>query len=117
MTTTYAIGFGAVILIVLAFILEEPTMTVLNTEDVLSLLGLGVVSTAFGFSGFYLLVKRAGPFFTSLLGYLAPVFGIIAGVVFLHEKIDALQIAGIILVLLGIFIIYKPKFDNLRKPD
>lgn len=115
-TTTYAIGFGAVILIVLAFILEKPTMTVLNTEDVLSLLGLGVVSTAFGFSGFYLLIKRAGPFFTSLLGYLAPVFGIIAGVVFLHEKIDALQIAGIILVLLGIFIINKPKFDNLRKP-
>ena len=115
-TTTYAIGFGAVILIILAFILEKPTMTVLNTEDVLSLLGLGVVGTAFGFSGFYLLIKRAGPFFTSLLGYLAPVFGIIAGVVFLHEKIDGLQIAGIILVLLGIFIINKPKFDNLRKP-
>jgi len=115
-TTTYAIGFGAVILIILAFILEEPTMTVLNTEDVLSLIGLGVISTAFGFSGFYLLIKRAGPFFTSLLGYLAPVFGIIAGVVFLHEKIDALQIAGIILVLLGIFIINKPKFDKLRKP-
>jgi len=114
-TTTYAIGFGAVILIVLAFILEKPTMTALNTENVSSLIGLGVLSTALGFSGYYLLIKRAGPFFTSLLGYLAPVFGIIAGVVFLHEKIDGLQIAGIILVLLGIFIINKPKFDKLRK--
>lgn len=115
-TTTYAIGFGAVILIILAFILEKPTMTALNTEVVLSLIGLGVVSTALGFSGYYLLIKRAGPFFTSLLGYLAPVFGIIAGVVFLHEKIDGLQIAGIIFVLLGLFLINKPKFDSLRKP-
>ncbi|MEQ9618343.1 MAG: DMT family transporter [Deltaproteobacteria bacterium] len=115
-TTTYAIGFGAVILIILAFILEKPTMTALNTEALLSLIGLGVISTALGFSGFYLLIKRAGPFFTSLLGYLAPVFGIIAGVAFLHEEIDGLQIAGIILVLLGIFLINKPKFDSLRKP-
>ena len=115
-TTTYAIGFGAVILIILAFILEKPTMTALNTEVVLSLIGLGVVSTALGFSGYYLLIKRAGPFFASLLGYLAPVFGIIAGVVFLHEKIDGLQIAGIIFVLLGLFLINKPKFDSLRKP-
>jgi O-acetylserine/cysteine efflux transporter len=116
-TTTYAIGFGAVILIILAFILEKPTMTAFNSEDVLSLIGLGVVSTALGFSGYYLLIKKAGPFFTSLLGYLAPVFGVVAGVVFLHEEIDGLQITGIILVLLGIFLINKPKFDTLRKAD
>jgi len=35
-------------------------MTALNNEDILSLIGLGIVSTAFGFSGFYLLIKRAG---------------------------------------------------------
>ena len=116
-TTTHAIGFGTVILMILAFILEKPTATVLNPEDVLSLIGLGVVSTALGFSGYYLLIQRAGPFFTSLLGYLAPVFGIIAGVVFLHDEIDGLQIAGIMFVLLGIFVINKPKFDSLRKPS
>ena len=79
-------------------------MTALNNEDVLSLIGLGIVSTAFGFSGFYLLIKRAGARVRDNRG---------CG--FSSEKIDGLQITGIILVLLGIFIINKPKFDTRRK--
>ena len=114
-TTTYTICFGAIIIAVLAFTFEKPTMADLNTEDVLSLIGLGVISTAVLFSGYYVLLKRAGPFFTSLLGYFAPVFGVIAGVIFLHEHINLLQILGIFLVLLGVLLINKPKWDNLHK--
>lgn len=69
------------------------------------------MSTGFGFGGYYVLIKRAGPFFTSLLGYLAPIFGVIAGVIFLHESITGLQIIGILSVLLGVFLVNKPKFD------
>ncbi|MDA2920764.1 DMT family transporter [Desulfobacterota bacterium AH_259_B03_O07] len=111
-TITYTICFGAIIIAVLAFTFEKPTMADLNVEDVWSLIGLGVISTAVAFSGYYVLLKRAGPFFTSLVGYLAPVFGVIAGVIFLHEHIDLLQIVGIFLVLLGVFLVNKPKFYN-----
>lgn len=112
-TTTYAIGLGGVILIVIAVILEHPSMTKLNTENLSALLGLGVISTALGFSGFYLLIKRAGPFFASLLGYLAPVFGIVAGVIFLSDPVDAMQIAGIALVLCGILLVNLKKLGSL----
>jgi len=102
---TYTIGFAAIFIVVLAFILEKPAMTHLDTENVLALIGLGVISTALGFSGYYILLDRAGPFFTSLIGYIAPVFGVIAGVVFLNNHFSLLQLVGIFLVLLGIVLI------------
>ncbi len=114
---TYTIGFASIIIAVLAFIIEEPTMTPLNTENILALLGLAVISTAFGFSGYYLLIDRAGPFFTSLIGYLAPVFGVIFGVVFLYNRFGMLQLAGIVLVLLGIIIINKQKLRSIFMKD
>ena len=116
-TITYTIGFGAVLLIILMFIFEKYEIKHMsfNYQSVFSLLTLGVFSTALAFSGFYLLIKRAGPFFPTLLGYIAPVFGIIAGVIFLHESIDYLQALGIVLVLLGIILINKTKFGDLTK--
>lgn len=110
---TYTIGFAAIIIAVLAFIIEEPTMVPFNTENILALLGLAVISTAFGFSGYYFLIDRAGPFFTSLLGYLAPVFGVIFGVVFLDNRFNTLQLVGISLVLLGIVLINKQKLLSI----
>ncbi len=110
---TYTIGFAAIIIAVLAFIIEEPTMVPFNTENILALLGLAVISTAFGFSGYYFLIDRAGPFFTSLLGYLAPVFGVIFGVVFLDNRFNTLQLVGIALVLLGIVLINKQKLLSI----
>ena len=110
---TYTIGFAAIIIAVLAFIIEKPTMVTFNTENILALLGLAVISTAFGFSGYYFLIDRAGPFFTSLLGYLAPVFGVIFGVVFLDNRFNTLQLVGIALVLLGIVLINKQKLLSI----
>lgn len=111
-TITYTIGFATIILTVLAFIIENPTATDLDTKNVLALLGLGVISTALVFSGYYILLKRAGPFFTSLVGYLTPISGVVAGVIFLHESIVVLQIIGILLVLLGVFLVNIPKLQT-----
>ncbi len=110
---TYTIGFSSIIIAVLAFIFEDPTMIPLNTENILALLGLAVISTAFGFSGYYLLIDRAGPFFTSLIGYLAPVFGVIFGVIFLDNRFSMLQLLGIVFVLLGIVLINKKKLRSV----
>ena len=113
-TITYTIGFATVILLVLAFALEKPTATVFDFKNILSLLALGVVSTALVFSGYYILLKRAGAFFTSMVGYLAPISGVVAGVIFLHERIVTMQIFGILLVLLGVFLVNVPKLGLQR---
>jgi len=111
-TITYTIGLGTIIIAVLAFSFEKPTMIGLNTEALFSLIVLSVISTALVFSGYYVLLKRAGPFFTSLLGYLVPVFGVIAGAVFLHEKLTILQIIGVLFVLIGVLLVNKPKLHT-----
>ena len=116
-TITYTIGFATIILIALAFLLEKPVSTEFDTKIILSLVGLGVISTALVFSGYYVLLKRAGPFFTSLVGYLAPISGVVAGFIFLHESIVMLQIVGIFLVLLGVFFINIPKIQNSLRDD
>jgi len=114
---TYTIGFATIILTVLSFIIENPTATDLDIKIIFSLIGLGMISTALVFSGYYILLKRAGSFFTSLVGYLAPISGVIAGVVFLHESIVMLQIVGIFLVLLGVFFINIPKLQTSLRDD
>lgn len=108
-TITYTIGFALILLTVLAFTLESPVSIEFSTENLLALLGLGVISTALMFLSYYILLKRAGALFTSLLGYLAPISGIVAGVIFLNEKIGTMQILGIFLVLLGVFLVSLPK--------
>jgi len=116
-TITYTIGFATIILTVLAFTFEKPAATDLDFKIIFSLIGLGMISTALVFSGYYILLKRAGPFFTSLVGYLAPISGVIAGVIFLHESIVVLQIIGILLVLLGVFLVNIPKLQTSLRDD
>lgn len=109
-SATYFIGFGCVILFIIALIHEAP-LTIRFTETaIVSELGLSLVSTASGFVVFYYLVNKAGALFASTVFYLMPVFGMLSGIVFLGDKINASQVAGIVIVLLGIYLIDREKF-------
>ena len=52
----------------------------------------------------------AGALFASTVFYLMPVFGMLSGIVFLGDRINASQITGIVIVLLGIYLIDREKF-------
>lgn len=109
-STTYFIGFGCVILLVIAFIREAPLTVHITQQAIISELGLSLISTASGFVGFYYLLDKAGALFTSTVFYLMPVFGMLSGIIFLGERIDAIQALGIGVVLLGIYMINREKF-------
>lgn len=110
--TTYYMGIGAVVLVALAFMLESPTQMKWGPVNVVVELALGIVPTASGFVGFYYLIKKAGPFFASTTFYLMPVFGMLSSVIFLGQKTDASQIAGIAVVMLGLYLINRDKFKK-----
>ncbi len=109
-SATYFIGFGCVILLIIAFIREAPLSVKITEDVIISELGLSLVSTASGFVVFYYLLDKAGALFTSTVFYLMPVFGMLSGIVFLGDRIDVTQAIGIGVVLLGIYMINREKF-------
>ncbi|MGB2691344.1 MAG: DMT family transporter [Thermodesulfobacteriota bacterium] len=110
--TTYYMGIGGIILVVLAFILESPMQMKWGSVNILVEFVLGIVPTASGFVGFYYLIKKAGPLFASTTFYLMPVFGMLASVLFMGQKTDASQIIGIGVVILGLYLINRVKLKR-----
>lgn len=70
-----------------------------------SVLALALVCTAFAYLIFFRLMASAGAVNTSLVTLIVPVFAILLGVVFLGERLETFEIAGMILVGLGLLVI------------
>ena len=67
---------------------------------------LGVVGSAVATALFYLLIKRAGGLFASLVTYAVPVVALFWGFV-AHEAITLLQIACLAIILGGVYLVNK----------
>lgn len=99
-------------LIVLAFSgyfalpLSEPVF--IRATIASSVLGLG--GTAIASILFYVLVKRAGPLFGSMVTYGIPFVAILWGVVY-GERITLMQVISLAVILFGVFIV-----NYVRKP-
>ncbi len=111
-TTTYFLGLGAIILTALAFIFESPIRSPWTSDTILSELALGIICTASGYFGFYYLIHKAGPYFTSFIFYFIPIFGLLSGHIFRNENVSILQIVGVAVVLIGIYLVNREKFKN-----
>jgi drug/metabolite transporter (DMT)-like permease len=97
-----------------------PTIFILWKENILSMATydstarvsiiyaalLGIIGTAFATALFYLLIKRAGGLFASLVTYGIPVIAIFWGFI-AHEKITSIQISCLALILAGVYIANK----------
>lgn len=64
---------------------------------------LGVMATAFGSIIFYMLLKRAGALFSSMVTYGMPFVALLWGL-FAGEHITALQVAGLAVILGGVYL-------------
>jgi drug/metabolite transporter (DMT)-like permease len=64
---------------------------------------LGIIGSAIATALFYILIKRAGGLFASLVTYGIPVVAIFWGVVF-HENVTAIQVSCLGLILGGVYL-------------
>ena len=110
--TTYYMGIGALILIPLAFIIEAPMQMKWGLDNIAVEIIVGLIPTASGFVGFYYLIKHAGPFFASTTFYLMPIFGMLFAVISLGEKTNLMQIIGIGVVIVGLYLINREKLKE-----
>lgn len=104
-TTTYILGIGSVILLALAYIFESPLTFPLTGKNIWSEIALGVICTASGYFGYFYLIHKAGTYFASFIFYFLPVFGLLAGYLLLHEMVSMMQILGVLLIIIGVYII------------
>ncbi len=72
---------------------------------------LGIVCTAIAFILYFRLIANIGVNKTISVTYLIPFFGILWGMIFLHEQLTILMIAGALLILTGVSLttgVFKP---------
>lgn len=78
----------------LPFWLAAPTPLDLDIGIVLNILGLGMLSSGLGFLLYFRLVRDIGPARAMMVAFLAPLFGIAWGIVFLEEAITDAVLTG-----------------------
>lgn len=103
----WSMVIGAVLMHIVSFSMPSESIgaIVLNTESLLALFYLSVVSSAIGFLIYFDLLERLGPIEINLVSYVAPVFAALAGWVFLGEIIDVYTVVGFLVIFLGFVLI------------
>jgi drug/metabolite transporter (DMT)-like permease len=95
-------AFGALLLAPLVpFALPSHTPSPLAIASV-AWLGLGATGLAMVIS--FWLIKRIGASRSIVVTYLIPPFALVYGVVLLHEKVSAVVVAAMVLILAGVFL-------------
>ena len=111
-TSTYYLLLAGIILTVFAFIFESPTRVPWTVDNYFEELAIGVICTASGYFGYYYLIHKVGAFFSSLIFYFIPVFGILAGFLLLKEHVAISQIIGVVTIIIGVYLINRTRFKK-----
>lgn len=70
-----------------------------------AVLGLALLSTAFAYLLYFTIIARAGATNASLVTLIVPVSAILLGAVFLGERLELFELAGIALIAVGLIVI------------
>ena len=107
---------GSSIAIIIAIFAEGPPSITLLDISFISVLIMGIFSTAMASIVMFNLTKKAGPTFVSLTHYVLPIYVVVIGTLFLRETLDFNQILGMVIIIFGIIITRfgskKPKTIN-----
>ncbi len=101
----FQVTFAAIIVGVLAVVLEQPWEARPDLQAVFSILWLGILGSGIAYLFFFRLVAHWGATRTTLVAYLLPVVGIVLGYVVLAEPVDARLIVGTGLVIAGVALV------------
>jgi len=96
-------------LAILPFAVISPVTGVITLNVLLLLIAFGVFSTAIPYVIYFKVLKEIGPVKALTTTYLMPVFGIIWAILILNEKLELNSVLGLIVILIGIYLISKKK--------
>jgi drug/metabolite transporter (DMT)-like permease len=85
----------------LPLLIAAPPAEAPSLDALASLLALGAGGTGVAFVLYYTLIAEVGPARASMVGYVAPGFSIVYGVVLLGESLTLAAVGGLVLILAG----------------
>jgi drug/metabolite transporter (DMT)-like permease len=101
----FQVLFAFLIVSVIALVFERPWTVHWNVDAVGSVIWLGILGSGLAYLLNFRLLARIGATRTSLVAYLLPVIGIIAGAIVFQETVDARVIFGTALVIGGVALV------------
>jgi drug/metabolite transporter (DMT)-like permease len=101
----FQVLFAFLIVVVLALTFERPFDVRWNTDAVVAIVWLGLLSSGLAYLVFFRLLSRVGATRTSLVAYLLPVVGIVSGALMFGEQVDARILLGTGLVIGGVALV------------
>jgi drug/metabolite transporter (DMT)-like permease len=105
---------GAALVMVPAALLFEGVPVITRPETWGALFGIGVFSTSFSFLLVHWLLPKVGATNLSLNTFITPISAILLGTLVLHEGFVPVQIAGIVVIFLGLVVIDGRLFGRRR---
>jgi drug/metabolite transporter (DMT)-like permease len=102
-TTIGQLTAGALILLPVAMVVDRPWQHALPSMSALgAILALALVCSAFAYTLYFRLIASAGATNALLVTLLVPVTAVLLGVVLLHERLGIADLAGMMLIALGL---------------
>jgi drug/metabolite transporter (DMT)-like permease len=115
-SATCQLTASTILLIPLAFIVERPwTLPMPGGTTVAAMVALALLSTALAYIIYYALIRRAGGTNTILVTLLIPVGGVYLAWVMLGERLTIEEMAGMLLIGLGLVVIDGRALGLLRR--
>ena len=101
----FQVLFAFVMVTILAAVFEHPWTVRWNVDAVGAVVWLGILGSGFAYLANFRLLARIGATRTSLVAYLLPVVGIVAGAIVFRETVDARVVFGTALVIGGVALV------------
>jgi drug/metabolite transporter (DMT)-like permease len=108
---------GAVILVPVSLVVDQPWTLAPSLDSILALLGLAVFSTALAFVIYFRLIASLGSVGTTAQAYLRVPIGVALGVVFLGESLTSTAWIGLACVVIGVAAMTIPARKVAAPPD
>jgi drug/metabolite transporter (DMT)-like permease len=109
----FQVGFAFVITSVIALVIERPFEVEWTDRSLFAIVWLGLLGSGVAYLVFFRLLQSWGATRTSLVAYLLPIVGIVAGALVLDEVVDAGVLAGTALIIGGVALV-NSKFGQRR---
>jgi drug/metabolite transporter (DMT)-like permease len=106
--TAYQMLFGGILLLFISETFGHPYV-VFNVSFILIVLWLAIMSSIVQFGIWFYLIQKNDPGKVSSFLFLAPLFGVLSGLILLNEPVTLQIIIGGFFILAGIFLVNRPE--------